>query len=179
MVNRNSFILCCIAWLVALTSPAVCVAAVPTEPFGLQAADGSDPDHVFVSWGASIGATTYELYRSQFQGAVGEPIATLSAPITTFIDTGAVPGVRYYYRARGVNNEGASPLSNSDAGYRFSSAPAPDVDGDGADDAYELALGTNPYDPGSVYRRLTSPASARVNTFLNQISFLELSSASP
>jgi fibronectin type 3 domain-containing protein len=66
---------------------------------------------VLIAWGASAGATSYNVYRSTTPGGEGAtPIQTgLLTP--SFTDTGLVAGVTYYYEVTAVNFSGESSRS--------------------------------------------------------------------
>jgi microsomal dipeptidase-like Zn-dependent dipeptidase len=99
-------------------------AGVPAAPTSLRG-DTSVPGEVALSWDASSGADSYNVYRSvdpllrfralppawEFVGAF-TPIATnVSSP--TYTDSGLPPLVRQFYVVTAVNGEGESPLSFS------------------------------------------------------------------
>ena len=93
-------------WVLVLRS----AATVPAAPTGLTAT-GADTQ-VALSWTASVGAVSYNIYRSTTSG--GEvKIATTPATITTTsaIDTGLTNGTTYYYKVTAVNSAGESARS--------------------------------------------------------------------
>ncbi len=98
--------------------------SVPAPPTGLTATAGNA--QVTLTWGASAGATSYNVYRSTVSGGEGTtPIAT---GITTaaFINTGLTNGTRYYYKVAAVNSAGTSLQSNeASATPQVSAPPAP------------------------------------------------------
>ncbi len=146
----------------------------PAAPTALQASDGTSNQHVDVSWTAVEGAASYRLYRSQFSQQSGDLIAS-GILASSYRDLSAVPGVTYYYSATALNQyEDESGQSNSDAGYRLSTVPDSDSDGDGILDSQEDLDGTDPRDPGSFQLHLKSPAFTKYNTYLGQLNFLEL-----
>src|SRR6266446_4232865 len=68
---------------------------------------------VALRWTASVGAVSYNIYRSKTRG--GEvKIATMPATITTtsYSDTGLTNGTTYYYKVTAVNSVGESGKSN-------------------------------------------------------------------
>lgn len=82
---------------------------VPAVPTGLTATAGDGS--VGLSWSASAGATSYNIYRATVAG--GEPTTpTATATSTTFNDLGLVNGTTYYYKVAAVNAVGASAQSN-------------------------------------------------------------------
>jgi len=121
-----------------------------------------------------LNAISYELYRSQFEGARGEMLED-NLTALSFNDVSAVPGVFYYYTVRAENDRGLSDFSNTDRGYRAATDGCDaDCDGDGVCDAQEIIDGTGVCDPGSFQLHLQSPAFSKWNTFLSQQSYLEL-----
>jgi hypothetical protein len=82
----------------------------PAAPAGLTAAAGNA--QVGLSWKASSGATSYNVYRGRTSG--GEkttPIAT-GVKVTSFTNTGLTNGTKYFYKVAAVNASGKSGLSN-------------------------------------------------------------------
>ncbi len=141
-------------------------------PSTLTASDGTDLNSVRLTWTASSGATSYRIYRSQFQGTQG---TLLIGNLTglSYNDTTAVPGVTYYYTLIPRNQWGDGP-SSTDSGFRGTPTGEEDCDGDGATDAEETADGTDPCDPGSFQLHLRSPAFTKYNVYLSQRNYLEV-----
>ena len=84
--------------------------SAPAAPTGLAATAGNA--QVTLSWTASNGAATYNVYRGTATGAEGaSPIATGIAA-TTYTNTGLTNGTTYYYKVAAVNGSGTSPMSN-------------------------------------------------------------------
>jgi peptide/nickel transport system substrate-binding protein len=93
-----------------------------TIPTNVQASDGTFTPNVLVSWSASSGATSYEVYRAD--SATGTK-SLLGTPATTsFPDTTATPGVTYYYWVKDCNGTNCTPYSSYDTGWRKLSPPA-------------------------------------------------------
>ena len=81
--------------------------AIPfAAPSGLEGT--SQDSEVALSWDAAAGADTYSVYRStsSTSGAEGEPLATGVAE-TSYADSTAENGTKYYYRVTSVNPGGA------------------------------------------------------------------------
>jgi len=99
-------------------------ATVPAAPAGLTATAGNA--QVTLSWTASSGATSYNIYRSTTSGGEGStPIAT-GVSGTSFINTGLTNGTTYFYKVAAVNSAGTSPLSSeASATPQVSVPPAP------------------------------------------------------
>jgi fibronectin type 3 domain-containing protein len=92
-------------------------------PSGLEGTSGDS--EVALSWDAAAGAETYSVYRSTSStgGAEGEPLATGIAE-TSFADSTAENGTKYYYRVTSVNPNGEeSGASNEVEKTPFSDPP--------------------------------------------------------
>jgi fibronectin type 3 domain-containing protein len=87
-----------------------------TAPTNVQASDGTYTNKVQVSWVASSGATTYQVYRATSAAGVksllGSPTGTL------FNDTTATPGVTYYYWVTACRGTRCSGYSSYNTGWR-------------------------------------------------------------
>ena len=80
----------------------------PTAPTNLGATGGNAS--VALSWTASTGAATYNVYRSTTTG--GETVLVTGVTATTYTDTTAANGTTYYYEVTAVNASGESAKSN-------------------------------------------------------------------
>ncbi len=90
------------------------VEAIPfAAPSGLEGT--SRDSEVALSWDAAGGADTYNVYRStsSTDGAEGEPLATGVAE-TSYADSTAKNGTKYYYRVTSVNSSGAESDASSE-----------------------------------------------------------------
>ena len=96
---------------------------IPAAPTGLTATAGNAS--VSLSWTASTGAASYNVYRGITSG--GESTTPIATGITTtlYSDTGLTNGQRYYYEVAAVNGGGTSPMSNE-----ASATPEPPAPGD-------------------------------------------------
>ena len=81
----------------------------PSTPTGLTAAAGNA--QVSLTWAASAGASTYNVYRGASAG--GESTTPLASGLTSpaYTDAGLTNGSTYYYKVAGVNSAGVSGLS--------------------------------------------------------------------
>jgi fibronectin type 3 domain-containing protein len=79
---------------------------------------------VALSWSASSGATSYNVYRGTTAG--GESATAIASGITSssYSDTGLTDGTAYYYKVAAVNSEGTSGLSNEASATPEPAAPA-------------------------------------------------------
>ena len=83
-------------------------ASPPTTPTGVSATAGNA--QVSLSWTASTGATSYNIYRSDTSGNEGTtPYATSAS--ASYTDTGVTNGDTYYYTVAAVNGSGTSAQS--------------------------------------------------------------------
>ncbi|MBT6053884.1 MAG: S8 family serine peptidase [Planctomycetaceae bacterium] len=90
---------------------------VPLPPSGLNASDGSTLGSVRVSWGSSLSAESYTLWRNGTDDASTATIIADSLSTTSYQDVAADVNETYYYWASATNELGTSPLSNSDSGF--------------------------------------------------------------
>jgi len=84
--------------------------AAPAAPSGLTATAGNT--QVSLSWTASSGATSYNLYRGTTAG--GESATAIATGITgtSYSNTGLTNGTQYFYKVKAVNSTGTSGYSN-------------------------------------------------------------------
>ncbi len=83
---------------------------VPAAPTGLTATAGNAL--VALSWTASSGATSYNVYRGTASG--GESATAIATGITTtsYTNTGLTNGTAYYYKVAALNASGTSAQSS-------------------------------------------------------------------
>ena len=86
----------------------VTVTAPPAAPTGLSPFPGNA--QVTLSWTASLGATSYDVYRGT--SSAGETLIQAGVSATSFTDTGLTNGAIYYYKVSAVNAAGQGPLSS-------------------------------------------------------------------
>ena len=98
-----------------------CSPAIPSLPANVQASDGAFTDKVQITWTASSGATSYEVYRADTEG--GTRTLKGSPEINSFDDTTAIAPTVYYYWVKAVNASGASGFSSFDTGWRDEGLP--------------------------------------------------------
>jgi fibronectin type 3 domain-containing protein len=92
-----------------------------SAPLNLQASDGFYTDKVLLTWTASEGATTYNIYRATTWGGAKTLLGSPSS--TTYDDTSATPGVTYYYWVKACKDTSCSAFSTPNTGWRKLSAP--------------------------------------------------------
>jgi len=83
---------------------------VPSAPTGLTATAGNA--QVALSWTASSGATSYNLYRATSSGGEGTMAYKTGLTSPSFTDAGLTNGVAYYYTVAAVNSAGTSAQSS-------------------------------------------------------------------
>lgn len=86
----------------------------PAPPQNVQASDGTYTDRIRITWSPSLGATYYEIHRSDIPGADYIGIAQTSA--TFYEDREIVRGRVYWYRVKACNPYGCSDPSEPDSG---------------------------------------------------------------
>jgi hypothetical protein len=83
--------------------------SVPAPPTNVTASAGNAL--VTLTWTASTGATSYNLYRSTSSGGEGATPFLTGLTGTSFTDTGLSNGTTYYYQVTAVNSSGESGQS--------------------------------------------------------------------
>lgn len=94
-------------------------AGAPAPPTNVAASDRKFSGKVQVTWNASSGATSYDVYRADMPAWTGvvSPKKLASASKTIYDDASAVPGRQYYYWVKARNSRGVSRYSLFDTGY--------------------------------------------------------------
>jgi len=84
----------------------------------VAASDGLYADKVEVYWSGVWGAISYAVYRCSDMStdSCGGPVG--NATIAPFYDTGAIPGIPYYYRVKAVLSVTYGEFSSFDVGHR-------------------------------------------------------------
>jgi fibronectin type 3 domain-containing protein len=88
----------------------VTAGSAPIAPVGLTATAGNA--QAALSWTASSGATSYNVYRGTAAGAEGATPIVTGITGTTYTNTGLTNGTTYYYKVAAVNANGTSGMSN-------------------------------------------------------------------
>jgi fibronectin type 3 domain-containing protein len=81
----------------------------PPAPAGLTATPGNG--QVALTWTASAGAASYNLYRGTASGGEGSTPIQAGLVGTSFTDSGLTNGLTYYYQVSAVNAGGEGPRS--------------------------------------------------------------------
>ena len=97
----------------ATTRPAAAQVAVPITPADEELTAGADSS-ITMSWTASPGATSYNIYRSTTSGAEGTT-PYVSTTGTSYKDTNLSPTPIYFYQVSAVNSAGESARTTEDA----------------------------------------------------------------
>jgi fibronectin type 3 domain-containing protein len=97
-------------WNSNLATITITAGTAPAAPAGLSATAGNAS--VALSWTASSGATSYNVYRGTTAG--GESTTAIATGITavSYTDSTVANGTKYYYKVAAVNGGGTSGLSN-------------------------------------------------------------------
>lgn len=98
----------------------------PSAPTGLAATAGNA--QVALSWTASSGATSYNVYRGTTSGSESSTAIATGLTGTTYTNTGLTNGTAYYYKVAAVNSVGTSALS-AEAGATPSASSGPIANG--------------------------------------------------
>lgn len=94
----------------------------PRAPQNVQASDGTFSDRIRVTWTASVGAASYEIWRSDARDAQYFTIGT--AVGTTYEDRDVIRGRTYWYKVKACNQYGCSDFSAPDQGVAALQVPA-------------------------------------------------------
>ncbi|MBI2439774.1 MAG: hypothetical protein HYV35_00195 [Lentisphaerae bacterium] len=90
----------------------------PSAPTGVSAGDGTYTNKVRVTWNASSGATSYEVWRwTSDSSYAASKISSPDPTGTSYDDMSVTAGATYYYWVKAVNAAGASGFSASDSGF--------------------------------------------------------------
>lgn len=101
-----------------------CVTAVPIAPTGVAASNGTFCDFVRVTWNASTGAQSYEVWRNTSSNS-GTAAFVGSSTTTSFDDATATPGQNYFYWVKACGSGPCSGFSFPDTGSRAAPPAAP------------------------------------------------------
>jgi cellulose 1,4-beta-cellobiosidase len=85
--------------------------AAPDAPANLTASNGPGRKKISLSWDASSGATSYNVYRSDSSSGSFSNIAT-GVTSTGYSNTGLANGSTWWYYVTAVNSGGESGSSN-------------------------------------------------------------------
>jgi fibronectin type 3 domain-containing protein len=88
--------------------------SAPAAPTGLAAVP-TDTQNA-LSWNASSGATSYNVYRGTSAGGESGTAIATGISGTTYTNTGLTDGTTYYYTVKAVNGVGTSGASNEASG---------------------------------------------------------------
>ena len=104
--------------------------AIPSKPY-LLSVNVSSSTELTLSWtDGSTNESSFKIERSLNGVSSWTQIATVSANVITYSDTGLTSQTKYYYRARAYNAAGNSDYSNIANGTTLQSPPATPLDFD-------------------------------------------------
>jgi len=95
----------------------------PSTPTGVVATAGNA--QVSLSWSASSGATSYNVYRATTAGGEGTTPIAMGIASTSYTNTGLTNGTTYYYKVAAVNASGTSAQSTEVNAKPVASGEAP------------------------------------------------------
>lgn len=101
--------------------------AVPNSPTGLTATQDRT-DGIVVSWTASTGATSYEIYRQTYSSS-SSSVKIGTSTTTSYTDTTAVGEQTYYYWVKAVAAGGTSGFSSYAPGRRIRTLTSVEIEG--------------------------------------------------
>lgn len=116
--------------------PDIAPAAAPSN----LAAAVQSPTEVNLTWQDNTSNETGFYIERRREGEVFKSVNTLPANVTTFTDTGLMPGTAYYYKVAAYNFQGKSPYSNEVKVVTTAALPVPPVPGQAGPQANELRL---------------------------------------
>jgi fibronectin type 3 domain-containing protein len=144
-----------------------------SAPTSLAASDGTSSANVTVTWVASTGASSYKIFR-------GATLAgTVSAPTTTFADTGAVAGTVYSYTVKAAGPTGVSDsvASTANTGWRNLAAPTGLIASDNLTSRITVNWSAVPGATGYKLYRGTSAGSLTMIAALTALTFNDTTAA--
>ena len=109
----------------------------PAKPENVQASDEESEEHILITWPPVGHATGYQVFRSESEDDVGEPLELEQeifqidqdgSILNALLDDTASPEVIYFYRVTAENSFGTSPYSDPDMGSLKKANPDPDPD---------------------------------------------------
>ncbi|MFM7480917.1 MAG: hypothetical protein ACKO4V_07325, partial [Planctomycetota bacterium] len=127
-----------------------------SAPINFVATDGQFTDRVALSWTASAGAESYQVFRGDSVSPLVESIVG-----TSFNDTSAPAGTRFNYSVRAVGPTGSSAPSASDDGFRQLLSPTGVQASDGLS-SDSVSVSWNPVAGAVAYELFRSGASTPI-----------------
>jgi autotransporter-associated beta strand protein len=131
---------------------------ITLPPAGLAAAPGQNAAEL--SWTASVGAVSYNIYRSAVTGGEGGQVLATAVTATSYTDATAVNGTTYYYVVTAVNGNTAPLPAESAFSNEASVIPGTTL----AAPTNLQAIGT-PYNAATAHTVLTWNAVAGVTSY--------------
>jgi Glycoside hydrolase family 44 len=103
------------------TITVVAAQSPPPAPTGLKATAGDR--QVALTWNASTGAASYNVYRGAAAGSEGTSPFKTGVTSTSYIDAGLTNGSPYFYKVAGVNGGGTGAFSTEASATPQNHAP--------------------------------------------------------
>jgi subtilase family serine protease len=138
----------------------------PAAPTGLSATAGTG--HVSLSWSASAGASTYDVYRGTTSG--GESTTPVATGLTSasYADTGVSSGKNYFYEVEAVNTNGfSSPSNEASQSSTGSGPPAAPTNLTATPSSGQVALSWTAVPSTTSYEVLRGTASNSLSSYAN------------
>lgn len=110
-------------YTVIVFDPAVSGATPPATPTGVAATDGTLTNKVRVTWNASSGAASYQVWRSTINDADEALLLRSGLSQLSYEDLTVVPEEYYYYFVRAQNSDGYSDYSTGNRGHAAMAPP--------------------------------------------------------
>jgi fibronectin type 3 domain-containing protein len=136
-------------------------APAPTVPSGLTASAGAGS--IALNWTAGANDATFNLYRATTSGGEGTTPLVTGITSTSYVDTTATAGTKYYYTVTGVNGTKASGAANESV--QSSEVSATSLITTVLDGSFETTSvnGSYTYDPTTAYWKFTGNAGIEAN----------------
>ncbi len=117
----------------------------PLAPVGVNATDGTRCNSVSISWAASTGATSYQIFRNTVNNS-GTSVQIGNSAASPFVDNTVVGSTTYFYWVRAFSPCGTSGFSSSNSGFGgtsvgFDQHPADVTVFEGQDASFSVVIG--------------------------------------
>lgn len=143
----------------------------PPAPGGLSASPGNQ--QVSLTWSASSGATSYNVYRSTTSNGQGAT-AHATSGTTSFVDSNLTNGATYYYRVTALNAAGESARSGeASATPSAGSLPAAPTGVSATPGDKQATIRWNAVSGASSYNLYRAPGTAAYRTGLTGTAFTD------
>jgi subtilisin family serine protease len=96
-------------------------------PENLTVSNGTDLDFVNLSWGATVDADYYQIYRSTKESTIDATLLPNNPFTNSYNDTSAIAGTLYFYWSKACHELGCSDFSISGSGWRGTGSSIPSI----------------------------------------------------